>query len=221
MQRSGYKVKRALAVALVWTLFVVMTDGSLAQAQEEPKTEEQVIEPELDRREIKIPRIDTENFEVGVFTGVLSVEDFGTESVSGVRLAYHITEDFFVEAEFGESTVSDSSFRRLGAPIFPEEEEDLEYYSVSFGWNFLPGEVFFGKKRAFTSSVYLIGGVGNTDFIDEDRTTVNIGIGLRFLPTDFLGLHVTLRDYIWDSDLLGRNKSTDNFEATFSLTFFF
>ncbi len=151
----------------------------------------------------------------------MNVEDFGSKSVEGVRLAYHITEDFFVEAELGESTVSDSSFRRLGAPIFPNEREDLEYYSVSFGWNVFPGEVFIGKKFSLTSAVYFIGGVGNTDFIEEDRTTVNIGVGFRFLPADWLAFHIDLRDYIWDSDLLGRNKSTDNFEATLSLAIFF
>ena len=221
MRSCDEKIKVVLAVVLFWVLLNVAIDDSLAQSQDEPKTEEQVIEPEIDRRDIKIPRIDTENIEVGAFSGTLSVEDFGAESVSGVRLAYHITEDFFVEAEVAESTVSDSSFRRLGAPIFPNEEEDLEYYSVSFGWNFFPGEVFIGKKYALTSAVYLIGGVGNTDFINEDRTTVNLGVGFRFLPTDVLAFHITLRDYIWDSDVLGRNKGTDNFEASFSLTLFF
>lgn len=203
--------------------FLVGAPSAFSQTQEEAdeQEQEQVIQPDLERRDIKIPRIDTENFEVGFFSGILSVEDFGSESVSGARVAYHITEDFFVEIEVGESTVSDSSFRDLGAPLFPNEEEDLEYYSVSIGYNVFPGEIFIGKKRAMTSAVYLLAGVGNTDFIDEDLSTINFGIGFRILPTDWLAFHVDMRDYVWDSDLVGRNERTHNFELSLGFTAFF
>src|SRR5262245_46786041 len=40
-----------------------------------------VIEPEVERREIKVAQIDTENFEVGGYFGSLSIEDFGTNPV--------------------------------------------------------------------------------------------------------------------------------------------
>ena len=59
--------------------------------------EQPVIQPEVARREVVTPKIETENFEVGAFAGILGIEDFGTNTVYGVRLAYHITEDFFVE----------------------------------------------------------------------------------------------------------------------------
>ena len=36
----------------------------------------QVIDPEVERREIKEPAIDKEDFEVGAFAGVMSIEDF-------------------------------------------------------------------------------------------------------------------------------------------------
>ena len=36
-----------------------------------------VIEPDVERREIEPARIDTEDFEVGIFAGQISVEDFG------------------------------------------------------------------------------------------------------------------------------------------------
>lgn len=207
----------------LFLVFLLGAPSAFSQTQKEPdaQEQEQVIEPDLDRRDIKIPRIDTENFEVGFFTGTLSVEDFGSESVTGARVAYHITEDFFVEVEVAESTVSDSSFRDLGAPLFPSEDEDLEYYSVSIGYNVFPGEVFIGKKRAMTSAVFLLAGVGNTDFIDEDLSTINFGIGFRILPTDWLAFRVDMRDYVWDSDLVGRNERTHNFELSLGLSVFF
>ena len=64
----------------------------------------QVIDPEVERREIKEPAIDREDFEIGAFAGIMSVEDFGADLVYGVRLAYHITEGFFVEGTVGRPT---------------------------------------------------------------------------------------------------------------------
>lgn len=60
-------------------------DKSLNQViQQEP-----LIQPQITRREIKEAAIDTENFELGVFMGLLSIEDFGTNPVYGIRLDYH------------------------------------------------------------------------------------------------------------------------------------
>ena len=42
-----------------------------------------VIEPNVARRDIKVPKIDSENFEVGFSAGELSVEDFGVRPNHG------------------------------------------------------------------------------------------------------------------------------------------
>ncbi len=60
-------------------------------------TQPPVIEPDIERREIEPPRIDTEDFEVGILAGQISVEDFGVNTVTGSRFAYDVTEGFFVE----------------------------------------------------------------------------------------------------------------------------
>lgn len=180
-----------------------------------------VIDPELDRREVRAPGIDTEDFEIGVEVGALNVEDFGGNSFTAVRLAYHVSEDVFVEGSYGRSQVSDASFRQVGLPIFPQQEEDLSHYGFSAGFNFLPGEVFLGSGRAFTSMMYVQGGVGNTEFINEDRLTYQLGFGLKVLPADWLALRLDARDYLFESDLLGENKLTHNFAITFSLSAFF
>ena len=36
----------------------------------------QVIDPEVERREVKEPAIDREDFELGAFVGIMSIEDF-------------------------------------------------------------------------------------------------------------------------------------------------
>ena len=198
-------------------------EASAAMAADIPTTQgpEQVVEPRVDRREVTIPRIDTEDFEVGAYVGLLSVEDFGSSSVYGGRLVYHVSEDIFVEGVYGQSTVTDEALCNLGLCLFPSREQDLTYYALSVGYNFFPGEVFLSKGRAMTSAVYVVGGVGNTSFLDEDRFTFNFGIGIRMLPVDWLALHVTVRDYLFESDVLGTNKMTHNFELIAGVSVYF
>ncbi len=182
-----------------------------------------VIEPEVERREIRVADIDTENFEVGAFIGQMSVEDFGVNTVVGATFAYHMTEDFFVELAAGRSDTEETSFERLSgaAQLLTDAERELTYYNVSLGYNVLPGEGFFGETRAFNTSLYVIGGVGKTNFAGDNRFTLNLGLGLRLMPRDWVAVHLDIRDHIFDIDLLGQEKTSHNFEATVGVTFFF
>jgi outer membrane beta-barrel protein len=182
-----------------------------------------VIEPEIERREIEPARIDTEDFEVGIFAGQLSVEDFGVNTVAGAHFTYHVTEGFFVDLSAAQSDTDPTSFERLSgaAQLLTDSERDYSYYNVSLGYNILPGESFVGRNRAFNSSVYLIGGVGKTDFAGDDRFTLNIGVGMRLMPLDWLAIHADFRDYIYDIDLLGQEKTSHNLEARIGVSFFF
>ena len=182
-----------------------------------------VIEPELERREIQIAAIDTEDFEVGVFAGAMSIEDFGVGTSLGGRIAYHMTEKFFVEFTAGQSEGKETSFERLSgaAQLLTDEERVLTYYDLSLGYNLFPGEVYLGSERAFNSAIYLIGGVGKTDFASDNRFTLNLGLGIRLIPRDWFAIHADVRDHIFDIDLLGQDKTTHNFETHIGITFFF
>ena len=183
----------------------------------------QVIDPEVERREIKEPAIDKEDFELGAFAGVMSVEDFGTDVVYGARLAYHLTEGFFVEGTVGRTEAGLTSFEILsgGARLISDSERTLTYYNLNLGYNILPGEVFIGEGRAYNKQLYLIAGLGSTRFAGDDRFTVNVGAGYRFLLTDSVTLHIDFRDHLFDIDLLGEEKTAHNLEGTIGLTVFF
>ena len=182
-----------------------------------------VIVPDVERREIEPARIDTEDFEVGIFAGQISVEDFGVNTVSGARFAYHVTEGFFVELAAGQADTELTSFERLSgaAQLLTEAEREYSYYNVSLGYNIFPGEHFIGKNRAMNTQTYVIGGVGKTTFAGDDRFTINFGIGMRLMPLDWLAVHGDIRDHVFDIDLLGQEKTSHNFEATLGVTFFF
>lgn len=183
----------------------------------------EIISPDIDRRKIKEPRIDSENFEVGAYFGLMSVEDFGVNSVAGVRFAYHVTEGFFVEGAYGQTQAEKTSYELLSgaAELLTDDERDFKYYNLSFGYNVLPGEAFVGRKRALTSALYFVAGAGSTEFAGDDRFTINVGAGTRVLLTDWLALHADVRDHLFDSDLFGESKTTHNIEFHIGLTGFF
>jgi len=182
-----------------------------------------VIEPEVARRKIKVPRIHSSNVEMGLNYGVLSIEDFGTHPVYGITAAYHITEDFFFQAEVGRSHAGRTSFETLGGNIqlITESERRFTYYDLSLGYNFLPGEAFLGRGIAMTNAFYLIGGIGGTDFAGDTKFTVNFGAGYRVVPADWLAVHITVQDRVFQSSLLGTTKLTNNLEARIGTTVFF
>jgi outer membrane beta-barrel protein len=183
-----------------------------------------VIDPEVERREIRRPKIDTENVELGVYYGALSVEDFGTKPGYGIKAAYHVTEDFFFEANVGRTTLGLTSFELLNPgsdPLNLGNERRLTYYSLSVGYNFLPGEVFIGRNLAMTSAFYVMGGIGSTKFANDQKFTLNFGAGYRVLPTDWLAVHIDVQDRVFESDIFATNKLTNNLEAHLGVTVFF
>jgi outer membrane beta-barrel protein len=195
--------------------------------EETPPPEEiiegQVIEPEVERREVREPDIDTENFEVGAFVGVMSIEDFGSDVVYGARLAYHLTESLFVEGTLGQTEAGLTSFEVLsgGAPLISDSERTLTYYALNLGYNILPGEGFVGEGRAYNTALYISGGLGATRFAGDDRFSVNFGAGYRFLLNDSIALHLDFRDHLYDIDLFGEEKTVHNLEGTLGVTVFF
>jgi outer membrane beta-barrel protein len=195
--------------------------AATAQAPNPPPNE-QVIEPAVPRRDVRVPKIPNNDIIVGAFVGTYSTEDFGASLVYGVRAGYHITEDFFVEGVYGTTKVSDDNFRQiLPGGVFPTAEEKLDYYNLSIGYNILPGEVFFGSKYAMASALYLIAGVGSTKFLEQSKQTLNFGLGVRVFMKDSFALQVDFRDHAYSLDLLGKQKSTQNLEMTAGATFFF
>lgn len=183
---------------------------------------EQVIVPQVDRRPVNVPKIPSNDFEFGLFGGTYSTQNFGANAVSGLRVGYHITEDYFVEAVYGQTKVTDESFRQiLPGGVLSDDSQKLRYYNVSIGVNVLPGEIFWGRNTAKASAVYLIGGVGSTRFNDQRKQTFNVGMGVRLFLKDWMALQVDMRDHIFTLDLLGKRQNTQNLELTGGVTFFF
>jgi outer membrane beta-barrel protein len=207
---------RLIALPLLFTAGLALAQTSTRPADESP------VVPQVDRRDLRLPKFPSRDFEVGAFVGTFATENFGASAVYGLRVGYHITEDWFVEGSFGSTKVSDASFRKiLPGGIFTSEKEKLSYYNLSAGYNLLPGEVFLGNRQARPTSIYVLGGVGSTDFAGQKRQTFNLGFGWRILLGERGTLRVDLRDHIFSLDLLGESQSTQNLEATVGFSWLF
>lgn len=184
---------------------------------------EQVITPDITRRQIKEADLDAENVEVGLFYGLLSIEDFGTNGVAGITLAYHITESLFVEAVYATSKTEKTSYELLsgGVELLTGDERDLSYYNLSLGYNFLHGQLFVSNKWTFNNHFYLMVGAGNTDFAAKDYFTTSLGAGLRIYTTDWLALDISMRGHSFEHELFGETKRITNLESRLGVSVFF
>lgn len=206
-------------------LTFVLAMGAMLASAEEVKP---LIQPDVRPQKVDESLIDTENFELGVFGGVINIEDFESSMLYGVRVAYHLTESFFLEANLGMAEGGETSFEKLAGNVELLSDEDREYrfYNVAFGYNILPGEAFLkgpfsGDTYAFNTNFYLIGGAGATDFAGDNRFTAMAGAGYQVLVNDWLAMHVTFREHFYDIDVLGETKTSMNTELSTGLSFFF
>lgn len=197
-----------------------------AEPAEEQQEEEsglsniRVFDPQVERREVDRDAIDTENWEIGAYYSIISIEDFGTNDMTGARVSYHVTEDFFITANYGEAEADLTSAEVLtGISILPGERT-YTHYDVSLGFNILPGEGFLGRDIAFTSNFYLLAGLGSTDFAGDNRSTAVVGGGYKVLFNDWFAMHMELRDYIYKIEIVG-SKTASDLEISTGFTIFF
>jgi outer membrane beta-barrel protein len=192
-------------------------------AADEPQAEPSIIEPQVERREVKTPKIKSNDFELGAYFGALSIEDFGTNPIYGVRAAYHVTEDIFMEGFLARSKAGMSSLEDVfpNITVLSSGGRQFTYYDLDVGYNVLPGEVFLGHGHAFNTALYVTVGIGDVKFADQDQFALNFGVGTRVLITDWLAAHLDVRDHVFESDLFGVTKNVHNIEATLGLSVFY
>ncbi|MBU2875420.1 outer membrane beta-barrel domain-containing protein [Marinobacter salexigens] len=196
---------------------------SVFAADEPERNDLPLIEPDVKPVPVDQALIDTENFEIGAFAGVLNIEDFESSFVYGGKLTYHLSESFFFEAGVGFAEAGATSFENLAGnvQVLTDSERDYSYYNISLGYNILPGQAFLTENYGFNTNFYLIGGAGATDFGGDTRFTLNAGAGYQILLTDSLAIHLGVRQHYYQIDVVGAEKTSMNTEISTRLSVFF
>jgi outer membrane beta-barrel protein len=215
----------ARAITLISAVLIAGAATAQTAPQQTPApgpAGEPVVVPQVERKPIRQPKFASNDIEIGLFGGTYSTQNFGTSGIAGVRLGYHITEDFFVQAAYGQTKVSDDAFRQvLPGGVFVNRKETLKYTAISAGYNLLPGEAFIGRGIAKATQAYIVGGIGATDFNDQRRQTYHFGFGYRLYWNDRFVLQADVRDHVFTLDILGKRQNTQNLEVTAGLTILF
>jgi len=229
----GHRARICLAAFIAESIFLISVswisltvfagDVKAAESGDKPAAV-QVITPEVKPREVKEADIDDEIFGLGVYAGVLNIDNFGSEALYGISAMFHATEDFFLQANYAKSRAGKTSFEELSGEdvnLLTSSERDYTTYDLLLGYNIFPGEVFMTSKLTFNSDFYLVGGVGNTKFGGEDNFTTTLGTGYRIVLRDWLTWQIDFRDHIFNSDLINSNQTTHNIELSTGVTFFY
>ena len=170
---------------------------------------------------VSAQELDTEFFELGLYGGVLNVQDFTSELLLGARATFHASEDFFLQANLAQAEVSESSFEQKLGSVLEGADRDYTYFNLLLGYNVFQGEVFPFSSQASLSALHLVAGVGNTEFGDEESFTYVIGAGYRVNITRRYVWSVDLRDHIYQSSLLRENDRTHNVELVMGISYLF
>lgn len=181
------------------------------------------IKPIIERKNVLDDVLDSENFEIGIQGGLLSIEDFESSSWISGHLAYHITEYFYVKARYGLADAGTTSFERLSntSPLLTDEQRELTYYGLNIGYNIMPGEIFLGKNLAFNSVFSVELGAGTTEFAGDDNFTVNLSTNYRVFINDWVAWDIGVSDYIFDTTITGETKTTHNLNFTTGFAVYF
>jgi outer membrane beta-barrel protein len=211
------------SIFLTLVILSTLQPTVLHAAEESEENENSLIQPQIERTEFNESIIDSEDFELSAYIGFLGIEDFGTNSVLGIKLAYHVNEDILAQFDYGFSDAGETSFEVLsgGAPLLSDEERSLEYYLVNIGFKLLPGEAFVTDSSTFNTTFYVVAGLGSTDFAGDNRFTINFGTGYQILFADAFSLRIDASDLIFNMDVLGEDKVTHNLQYSIALSWFF
>jgi outer membrane beta-barrel protein len=183
----------------------------------------QTVEPQIARNAVSEDILDSENWLLGARAGVLSIEDFGSSALAAVQLTYHINEDFYLSAEYAMAKAGRTSFEELSgaAPLLTDSEREWRYYGGHLGYMLLPGEVFLSRDYALNSGLALFAGAGNVDFAGDKVFALQLGSQFRLYTTDWLALELTFSDYVFETTILARSKTTHNLSLALGMAIYF
>jgi len=196
--------------------------GPAPVVAEEPQGEPTIIEPQVNRREVKTPKIKAKDFEIGGYFGALSIQDFGTNPIYGVRAAYHVSEDIFLEGFLAA--------RKRGRPAW-RTSSPISRSSTTLGdasrittWTW--ATTYYRRDLSRAGTCFQFGAVcdgrhGRREIRRQGPVRTELRIGRALLITDWLALHLDVRDHVFETDLTGRTKNVHNLEATLGLTAFY
>ncbi len=171
--------------------------------------------------ESSMSSLDNEQFELGITAGVINIQDFGSEIIAGINANFIASEDVFMQMTFLQADAELSSYEKSQGQLFANDDRTFKQLGFLVGYNLFQGEQFFSQPDAQLSSLYLVAGIGDTDFGGEESFTYILGVGYQVGLSRRVNLKFDYRNYIYDSSLLREDEATQNGQLSASLNWLF
>ncbi|MEM9101469.1 MAG: outer membrane beta-barrel domain-containing protein [Pseudomonadota bacterium] len=241
-----FKAKCFWRLLTIWCLSTSLVDATtlvLSEKQETPestneknndqKKDNPFYEPEVLRREFIEPQFDTEDWEIGVFVGSYTFENYDAKFLSGFRISHHLTSRVFIELNAAASKLDESQRTQLG---FESNliNENIEMYNLSLGFNAVNGQAFISENWAFNSQLYVVLGLGTTAFDIQTRIsateveiskefndTYRFGLGYRVYLRDWITTYFEFSNYVVDTEQLTFDGNANNMGFALGFSFFY
>ncbi|WP_347329678.1 outer membrane beta-barrel domain-containing protein [Marinimicrobium locisalis] len=167
-------------------------------------------------------RIDSEVLDLGVTAGVVNIADFNGEWALGVSATFQATENFFLQYNFLQADSSPSAYENNQGRLFEGSDRTFRHYDLLVGYKVFQGELFASEGRARLSSLYAVGGVGETRFGGEENFTTTLGVGYEAALTRDILLRIDYRAHLYDSSLIAdEERSVTSNQMSAGLSYLF
>jgi outer membrane beta-barrel protein len=165
--------------------------------------------------------INEERFELGLYTGILSVEDFGSEPVAGLEFTYQLPNKWLLQASYGRAEVGQAAFESSQRQFLASDDRDFEYIALTGGFRLIDGRSFWGSDFRFRSDIHLLFGPERVSFAGSDEWGFNAGLRYRVAFAEWLTGNVDFREHFVERDFIGDSKNTMNTEFRFGVNVLF
>lgn len=156
--------------------------------------------------------INSELFDVGLVTGVMSIHDYPGEFLIGANITFKASEDFFLQYNYVQADIGFSAFEdgEAGVILALGDDRTFKHYDLLLGYNLFQGEFFAsGSGDAYLSALYLVTGIGDTHIGDEENFSYTLGVGYQIEFFRKIVMRFDYRNYIYSTSIgLGDEEET-------------
>jgi outer membrane beta-barrel protein len=216
-------LKREPRSSLLLAIVSVLVGARVAYAAEAPSEGaciDETVKADLDakrrRRSAKERLVQkTNRHELGVRGGEYVSDIFDTTYVIGGLYAYHLTEDFAVEASGSYTRISSQGgpeLERIFSVLGGQPRKSLLFFS-NLIWSPLHAKMQTGGSLVHFD-VNVTAGAGVVDSALSSGIAGNGGVGFMFLLGRAVALRIDVRDYIYRQELLTRRLIVNDVAIT-------
>jgi outer membrane beta-barrel protein len=157
----------------------------------------------------------TNRHEIGVRAGQYVSDIFDSTYVLGALYAYHLTEDFAVEASGSYTRITSQGgpeLERIFSVLGGQQRKSLLFFS-NLVWSPLHAKMQTGSSIVHFD-VQVTAGAGVVDSALSSGIAGNGGVGFMFMLGRAVALRIDVRDYVYRQELLTRRLIVNDLAIT-------